>query len=194
LQRPTPEERKSKSRAVGQSDAGGARLAHLEVGLEKLPYILAAIVTTVADPRRFREAESAMGDLLDVAEGVVAVEPGEPAGGGNAQEEHATWTQDAGRFGQRLLLEQRQRQLVKENNRVVRRVRVRPGDHRGDKRGRASLLGERHQWAGVEGMPIDPVAGTAQCPRQGVVPSQQHDRRSSGRRQVLAQRQFSHRH
>ena len=75
-----------------------------------------------------------MGDLLDVAEGVVAVEPGETAGGWNAQQEHPAWTQDAGRFGQRLLLEHRQRQLVKQNNRVVRRVRVWPGDDRWHKR------------------------------------------------------------
>ena len=136
LQCPTPEEGKRQSRAVGQSDPGGAHRAHPEVRLEKLPHILAAIVTAVANPRRFREAASAMGDLLDVAEGGVAVEPGEPAGGRNAQQEHPAWTQDASRFGQRLLLEHRQRQLVEQNNRVVRSVRLRPGDDRWHERRR----------------------------------------------------------
>ena len=125
----------SASRALSdKSDPGGAHRAHPEVRLEKLPHVLAAIVTTVPDASRFRETASAMGDLLDVAEGGVAVEPGEPAGGRNAQQEYPAWTQDASRFGQRLLLEHRQRQLVEQNYRVVRRVRLRPGDDRGHER------------------------------------------------------------
>ena len=164
LQRPTPEEGQRQSRAVGQSDPGGAHRAHAEVGLEKLPQILAAIVTTVPDSRRFREAASAIGDLLDVAEGVVAVEPGQPAGGRNAQQEYPARTEDAGRFGQCLLLEHRQRQLVEQNNRVVRRVRLRPDDDRWHERGGASVLRRQHQRTGVERMPVDLVAGAAQCP------------------------------
>ena len=111
--------RKRQSRAVGQSDSGGAYRAPSEVRLEKLLHVLAAIVTTVTNARRFRQAMSTMGDLLDVPEGVVAVEPGEPAGGWNAQQKDPAGTQDAGRFGERLLLEHRQRQLVEQNNRIV---------------------------------------------------------------------------
>src|SRR5215213_4206869 len=127
LQRPTPEEGKRQSRAVGQSDPGGSHHAYPEVRLEKLPHVLTTIVTTVTNPCRFREAAPPMGDLLEIAEGGVAVEPGEPASGWNAQQEHSAWTQDTSRFGERLLLEHRQRQLVKQNNRIVRHVRVRPG-------------------------------------------------------------------
>src|SRR5687767_7841219 len=65
LECPTPEEGKPQSRAVGQSDPGGAYRAHPEVRLEKLLHVLATIVSTVTNPRRFREAVSAMGDLLD---------------------------------------------------------------------------------------------------------------------------------
>ena len=185
---------KHQSRAVGESDPGGAHRAHPEVRLEKLPHILATIVTAVPDSRRFREAASAMGDLLDVAEGGVAVEPGEPAGGRNPQQEDPARTQDAGRFGQRLLLEHRQRQLIEQNNRVVRSVRLRPGDDRWHERGGASLLGGPHQRTGVERMPVDLVASAAQCSRQGLVPTQQDDCRSVGRWQVLHQRQSSYRH
>jgi hypothetical protein len=82
------------------------------VRLEKLPYLLTAIVTAPTNPRRFRQAAPSMGNLLDISEGVVAVEPGETAGGGNAQQEHTARTQNASRFGERLLLEHRQRQFV----------------------------------------------------------------------------------
>src|SRR5215210_3807623 len=68
LQRPAPKERQRQSRAVGESDPGGTYRTHPEVGLEKLPHVLAAIVAAVPDTSRLGETPSAMCDLLDVAE------------------------------------------------------------------------------------------------------------------------------
>src|SRR4051812_30169942 len=117
-----------------------------------------------------------MGDFLDVSEGVVAVEPGEKAGGWYAQQEHTAWTQNASRLGECLLLEHRQRQHVKQNNRVVRGVRVRPIDYRWHKT--AAILSDLCQRTRVERMPVDPVAGLLQLPRDIVVTAQEQKLRS----------------
>jgi hypothetical protein len=74
------------------------------VRAQQLFEILALVVAPPTDSRGFRESPAPIGSLLDVPEGVVAVEPGQPTSSRHTQQQGSTWAKDACGFGECLLL------------------------------------------------------------------------------------------